>query len=331
MADWIFDQRWCAPHGIGRFATELQRRLAGFGPLQLGGSPTSPLDPLRLAVHLRRRRAGGYFTPGFNVPAWVRAPVVTTIHDLIHVHFARERTRFKQAYYRWVQRPVVRDSPLTLTVSQYSRREIADWYDVPETQVVCVGNGVSDEFTPNGTVYESPRPYVLYVGNCKPHKNVPALLRAMQVVCQVREVELLMVCSADQALRAQIDEQGLTDRVRTVSGVSDETLATYYRGATALVLPSHYEGFGLPLVEAMACGCPAMGANRTSIPEVIGDAGVLFDPDDVEDLAGRLMELLDDRPQREQLRQRGLERAKSFSWDKVAARVRSAIAPYIEA
>ncbi len=132
MSRFFFDHRWCGTHGIGRFATEVRKRLTGFTDLALSGSPTHPLDALRVAFSLKRSRAKAYLSPGFNVPAGARCPVIATIHDLIHVHFADERTRAKLAYYRYIQRPIVRRSPLTLTVSQYSRQQIIEWYGVPE-------------------------------------------------------------------------------------------------------------------------------------------------------------------------------------------------------
>lgn len=329
MYDWVFDQRWCAPHGIGRFAYELRCRLKGFRDLTLAGSPTAPWDPWRLRVHLRRCRADGYFSPGFNVPAWVRMPVITTIHDLIHIHFERECSRAKRAYYRLVQRPVVRDSPVTLTVSEFSRQQIIQWYEVPDSSVVCVGNGVSAEFTPHGEAHHAETPYVLYVGNSKPHKNLPTLIKAMSILVNQHDIDLVLVCRPDSMLRSEIQQHHFESRTTVVSGLSDLELARYYRGAMATVLPSHYEGFGLPLVEAMACGCPVIGADRTSIPEVIGEAGLLFDPNDAEQLSECLSQLVQTPELREQLRQRGFERSAQFTWDRVAEKARTALRPFM--
>lgn len=327
MSELYFDHRWCAPHGIGRFATEVRRRLQGFTDLPLGGSPTSPLDALRLAGCLRKAGCKGLFTPGFNVAAWSGCKIATTIHDLIHVHFADEASAVKLAYYRYVQRPVVRRSPVTLTVSEYSRQQIIDWYGVPESRVVVVGNGVSEEFSEQGDAHQSATPYFLYVGNAKPHKNVGSLLRAFAMVAAAGDVKLKLVTRPNATLRKQISEMAADSCVEFCPGLDDTTLATLYRGATGLVLPSHFEGFGLPLVEAMACGCPVIASNRTSIPEVLGNAGILFEPDDAEQLADAMKQMIQHQSLRETMIRRGLVRAREFRWDNVAGKVQAALAP----
>lgn len=325
MSNLFFDHRWCAPHGIGRFASELRRRLSGFADLPLGGSPTSPLDPLRLAAGLHQNGAAGLFSPGFNVPLRPPCPVVVTIHDLIHVHFAAESSRLKTAYYRYIQRPIVRRSPITLTVSEFSRQQIIDWYDVPEERVVSVGNGVSDAFKSEGSKVYSDQPYFLYVGNAKPHKNVGTLLAATALLRRVHDVRCKLITNATRRLREQIASFSLQDHVDVIGHVDDRVLAEYYRGAIGLVLPSRFEGFGLPLVEAMACGCPVIASNRTSIPEVVGSAGVLFDPDDCEALVASMSDLLEKQALRQRLISRGLERSQLYRWNTVASRVRIAL------
>jgi glycosyltransferase involved in cell wall biosynthesis len=326
MSNLFFDHRWCAPHGIGRFATEVRKRLTGFADLPLSGSPTSPLDALHLARGLRRAGAEGFFSPGFNVPLRSACPVVVTIHDLIHVHFAAERSPWKTAYYRLLQRPIVRQSPLTLTVSEYSRQQIVQWYDVPEDRVVCVGNGISDEFIPTGSSIDSEQPYFLYVGNVKPHKNVGALLTAFSRLNQTHDIRCKLVSPATRWLDGEIAKRHLQGAIDVVRDIDDKSLAEHYRGAVALVLPSHFEGFGLPLAEAMACGCPVVASNRTSIPEVVGPAGILFDPDDADSLSAAMSDVLGDPGLRERMIAQGLVRAQSFRWDAVAERIRVALA-----
>lgn len=330
MSELYFDDRWCAPHGIGRFATEVRQRICGFSDLPLSGSPTGPLDAYRLATFLKRRNAKGFFSPGFNVPAWARCNVVTTVHDLIHVHFARESTAFKRAYYRYVQRPIVRRSPVTLTVSEYSRQQIVQWYGVPESRVAVVGNGVSDEFVADGESLRSQRPYFLYVGNAKPHKNLETLMRAYAQVRREHDVELKLVTKPTESLRRQIEELSIGADVEFRTGLDDSALARYYRGAVGLVLPSHFEGFGLPLVEAMACGCPVIASNRTSIPEVVDRAGILFDPNDDEELAAAMQQVAGNPVRRESMIALGLNRAKDFRWSNVAAKVQAALKPIME-
>lgn len=335
MPNIFYDQRWCSQNGIGRFATELKARLEKkhsirLRDIELSHSPTHPLDAFRLSRFLNSKQASMFISPGFNVPIWSGCPVVATVHDLIHVQYAGEQSLAKSLYYRFVQRPVIRRSPVTLTVSEFSRRQIVDWYGVSESQVVSVGNGISDAFKPAGPKRVADQPYFVYVGNTKPHKNIPTLLDALQTLADTTHAKLLMVVKSDVWLQTQIEERGLLQRIELISGVDDETLAKFYRGAVATVLPSHFEGFGLPLVEAMACGCPVIGANVTSIPEVMGDAGVMFCPDNPSELADIMLDLLGNSQRRDQLRECGMARAKDFSWDQVAQRAHAAIATVIQ-
>lgn len=326
MSELYFDQRWCAAHGIGRFATEVRRRLTGFDDLPLSGSPTDPLDAWKLSAFLRRcKHPVTFFSPGFNVPVWPSCQVVATIHDLIHLHVATESSALKRAYYRFIHRPVIRRAPVTLTVSEYSRQQIIRWYGVPEERVAVVGNGVSEQFHQSGEVFQSSRPYFLYVGNSKPHKNVPGLIKAFGVVSGKHDVELKLVTRASKTLLQAVGRDASGDRVEFVQDIDDRALASLYRGAIALVMPSYHEGFGLPLVEAMACGCPVIGADRTAIPEVIGDAGVLVDPDEADQLVAAMEQSLMSLRLREQMIQAGLRRARDYRWSEVAKRVQTAL------
>lgn len=329
MSELYFDHRWCAPHGIGRFATEVRQRLVGFADLPIGGSPTSPIDACTLARWLGRSGAKTFFTPGFNVPAWSKCNIVTTVHDLIHVHFRDEASVLKTAYYRYVQRPVIRRSPVTLTVSEFSRQQIIQWYGVDEDRVVVVGNGVSEDFTAEGPAAANDRPYFFYVGNAKPHKNVNALLHAFSMLSRTEDVALKLVMKPNDDLLGRVADLSIANRVEFLTGLSDSQLAALYRGASALVLPSYFEGFGLPIVEAMACGCPVIGANRTSIPEVAGKAGLLFEPDDHEQLADAMKRMLGESQERDTLVAHGTERAKEFQWAHVASKVQAALDPLI--
>ncbi|QDT06018.1 D-inositol 3-phosphate glycosyltransferase [Rubripirellula lacrimiformis] len=323
MPGLYFDQRWCAQHGIGRFATETRKHLVGWNDLPINGYPTNATDAWRLGRCLRREKATLFFSPGFNVPAFAKCRVVCTIHDLIHVHYRDKQSKLKLAYYKHLQRPVVRRSPLTLTVSEFSRQQIIQWYGLRDSQVVCVGNGVSDEFTPDGPRLDTDQRFLLYVGNTRPHKNVDVLLRALSRIDS--DLSLTMVMKPNDSIRRRIQQLGLAQRVRFRTGLSDAELAMHYRAAVATVLPSYFEGFGLPLVEAMACGCPVMGADRTSIPEVMGSAGLLFDPDDEESLVEQITRIESPSSDRQSKVALGLRQASRFRWADVAYRIDNAL------
>jgi glycosyltransferase involved in cell wall biosynthesis len=169
--------------------------------------------------------------------------------------------------------------------------------------------------------YELPGRYLLFVGSLQPRKNLSGLMAAMERLNRRFPDLALAVCGAgDAAFRGEALSQG-NPRVRWLSYVPEEDLPGLYSGAEACVLPSWYEGFGLPLLEAMACGCPAAAACAGALPEVVGEAGVLFDPASPDDIAQKLAGLLTDAELREELHRRGLERAGQFSWQRSAALV----------
>jgi glycosyltransferase involved in cell wall biosynthesis len=294
-----YDPRWSGPHGIGRFSDEVIARLPGAQPLRVGARRLSVLDPLATTLAALRLRSGVYFTPGFNPPLRSSVPVVFCIHDLIHLRFPAESTPARRAYYRLVVGPAARRAFRVLTVSEYSRREILDWSGLPEERVQVAGNGVAAVFHPEGPRHQPGYPYFLHVGRRAAHKNVERLAAAHAASRCGREVRLLFTGDLD-----------------------DEQLAAHYRGAVALAFPSLYEGFGIPIVEAMACGTPVLTSNATAIPETAGEGNALVvDPLSVDSIAAGLDRMAEDSALRENLRQRGLVRAAAFSWDQVGKKV----------
>lgn len=320
----FFDDRWIGPHGIGRFAKEVASRC-GFEPLGLRGQHLDVLDPWRLRQALIRKRPRHFFSPGFNAPLGTPCSFSLTIHDLIHLETPEERSKAKRLYYRWVVQPALQHADVVFTVSQYSRLKIAEWSRVQLEKIVVAGNGVSDAFTPEGAAWKWPKPYLLYVGNQKPHKNVEGLIRGYAASQLAADVDLLVTGSLTESVEATIAQCGVIGKVKALGLIREADLPGLYRGAFALVMPSRYEGFGLPVVEAMASGLPVLSSDCTSLPEVGGDAVAYFSPDDTDSLVHGLDSLQDDAL-RLWLRQAGLERAKRFRWEEVAARVSGAIA-----
>lgn len=299
-----YDPRWSGPHGIGRFSDEVVARLPGARPLAIAGRKLALLDPLATTLAALRLGSGVYFTPGFNPPLRSPVPVVFCIHDLIHLRFAAESTPARRAYYATVVGPAARRAARVLTVSEFSRREILAWTRLPPERVTVVGNGVSAAFTPDGPRHAPGYPYFLFVGRRAPHKNVARLVAAHAASRCGREVRLLFADRLD-----------------------DQQLAAHYRGAVALAFPSLYEGFGIPIIEAMACGTPVLASDTTAMPETAGEGNALFvDPSRPEAIAAGLDRLFEDAGERSRLRQRGLARAAMFSWDRVGAAVAKVLA-----
>ncbi len=207
---------------------------------------------------------------------------------------------------------------LSSGVSEYSRREIASWAGMDEQRVINVGNGVGDPFSVDGPRHEPGYPYLLYVGSHKPHKNLPRLLRAYAISGICQDVRLVMTGIPSRELSVIVDESRLSGSVSFVGTANNEALAQLYRGALGFVFPSLYEGFGLPPLEAMACGAPVLTSNVCSLPEVVGDAGILVNPMNVEEIAVGIRTLVEDSDTRAKLRENGLLRATRFSWTETA-------------
>lgn len=319
----LVDSRWVGPHGIGRFARETISCLPDAERINSRVSPLLGLfDPIWMSIQIARRRPRVYFSPGFNPPLWCSVPFVFTIHDLIHLRFPEESSFLKRQYYEHIVLRGTHRAARVLTVSEFSKQEILEWAGIPEDRVVVVGNGVGGEFVPVGRVHAPGFPYILYVGNQKPHKNIPRLLEAFAQSGLANDIKLLMTGSATPSVSELIARLRLDDAVRFLGEVGDDDLSAYYRGALGVVLVSLLEGFGLPPLEAMACGTPVLVSNISSMPEVVGDAGLKVDPYDIEAISAGMKDLVSDDGLRADLRAKGLVRARQFSWERTAATVR---------
>lgn len=321
----LIDDRWFGDHGIGRFAREVKMRL-GLRSLGAGGHPWSPFDPLRLSLAmLGLPRNACVFSPGYNAPIFLFRPFVFTIHDLNHLDRIENTSILKRLYYRLVIRRACRYAFRVLTVSEFSRRRIIDWAGVNPERVVNVGNGVDDAFNPRVVPYAFPHRYLLCVGSRKTHKNESRLLEAFARAQIDQDIHLVLTGNADDQAKRLCERLALTGRTHFLGRVAEAELPSLYRGAVALLFPSLYEGFGLPVIEAMACGTPVLTANTTALPEIAGNAALLVDPVSIEEIAAGIERLCHDSQLCEQYRQEGLVRARLFSWDEVASKVEAVL------
>lgn len=256
------------------------------------------------------------------------APQVTVVHDLLPLFFPAEYPR-QQYYFRFLVPRVLRGSRLVVADSESTRRSIVQSFRLSPEKVRVIYPGYdpsvffADGFDPFPDV--SSEPYLLYVGNLLPHKNLRRLLDALAILRRRQRCRLVIRGEGRpayaRALRERVETLGLSDAVTFLGYTSERTLREHYSGAACLVLPSLGEGFGLPVLEAMACGTPVVAANASSLPEVVGDAALLVDPHDAVGLADAIYQVLTDRDLREDLRHRGLRRAGLFTWRRTAGEV----------
>jgi glycosyltransferase involved in cell wall biosynthesis len=309
------DQRWMGNHGIGRFARNV---LAGLSylPVPLCSHPAAPLDSWRLARALRSATAHDiFFSPGYNTPLFFTSQLVFTIHDLSHVYCPENSSRLIRLYYGTLLKHACRTAFKILTVSDFTRAQIAEWSGVPLNKVFNVRCGVDSMYCPEGEHYGLPFPYLLCVSNRKLHKNEFRMVEAFATAQIDDQVHLVFTGPPALSLVNFIDKHGVSDRVDFLGDVREQRLPSLYRGAHALLFASLYEGFGLPILEAMACGTPVITSDRTAMPETAESAALLVDPTCTEQIANAISQLMHDSSLHGRLRQKGLVRASQFSWD----------------
>jgi glycosyltransferase involved in cell wall biosynthesis len=316
------DQRWIGNHGIGRFARHVLQTL-DYTPVPLKSNPAASLDSWRLSRALAKLNGqDAFFSPGYNTPLFLRSPFVFTIHDLSHVYCPENSGPMIQLYYATILKRACRNAANILTVSEFTRRQIMEWAGVPEEKVFNVGCGVEADYRSGPETYGLPFPYLLCVSNRKKHKNEFGVVEAFAKARLNASIRLVFTGEAESALMQWITRHQVWNRVVFLGTIPETKLPSLYRGATALVFPSLYEGFGLPVLESMACGTPVVTSNITAMPETAGDAALLVDPKCIDDIARAIERIVEDEDLREALRRRGFARAARFSWSATCARVR---------
>lgn len=311
---------------------------ANFRPVVEPSPPYSLMEQVRIPIALRRERIDLFHAPHYVLPPLIHCRSVVTIHDIIHLLFPQYLPgRLAHAYARASLWGAARRSDRILTVSETSKLDILRRFRVPADKITVVYNAIddrllaepsADEFARVRERYQLNHPFALYVGNIKPHKNLERLIEAFDRLRHEAGFEALRLLiigdqiSKYQSLRRAVHRYKLHKQVRFFGFVPLETLAVLYRLASVFVFPSLYEGFGLPPVEAMACGLPVVTSNVSSLPEVVGDAAVLVDPYSPDSIAEGMRAALTDEGLRATLRERGLARAREFSWVQSVGRIR---------
>ena len=338
-------------HQLGRrqtgnetYVRELLRGLRGRDDLELiaaveaGQRPTDVLAP---PVRLRRVPSNGFARLAamaliarqehpdvvhavYFLPPATGRPTVLTVHDISFERFPEFFSRRALLRDRLLIRASAGAASRVVTVSETSRRDLVELYGLPEDRVVAIPNGVSPRFRPADgaawTPYDGDRPLrVLALGTLQPRKNLVRLMDALAIVGRELRVQLRVVGPDGHQAAAIRNRLSMSVETEIVGWLDDAALADEFRRADVFAYPSIYEGFGLPVVEAMASGTPVVTSTGGSLPEVAGDAALLVDPYDVAALAAAIRRIAEDGPGAAALRARGLARAATFTWERSAA------------
>ncbi len=280
-----------------------------------------------LPLRLRADGASLVFSPlpeGMLLPS---VPQVIVVHDVLPLRFPEEYPR-QQYYFRYFVPRILRKARAIVADSEHTKRDILSFYGIEADKIHVVPAGYDNRRYRMGIDVEGVKrkydltSYFLYVGNLLPHKNIQRLLQAFARLAPACPHKLVIAGTKDPryfpALEAEVGVLGLQSRVLFLDYVMSDDLPSLYAGATAFVFPSLYEGFGLPPLEAMACGTPVIASNVSSLPEVVGDAALLVGPHDVDGLSKAMLRVMTEEGLSEEMRRKGLERAKEFSWEATA-------------
>ncbi len=299
-------------------------------------------DLWAMSREVLRHKIDVFFFPAVYsyFPIFNRTKIIVTIHDVIADHnpklvFPNAKLKF---FWKLKQNAAIRQANLILTVSEHSKEQIKEYFKLPESRLRVVSEAArpifkvlpKDEKMSETLARYDLKPderFLLYVGGISPHKNLDTLIKAFDEISKKHlNIKLVLVgdykddpfFSAYPSLKKQITESNLDSKIVFTGFVPDEDLAHLYNAAQLLVFPSLEEGFGLPAIEAMACGTPVAASNCSSLPEVLGTVGHFFDPRNSQNMAESIREILDNDALRNAMKKAGLERARQFTWGKSA-------------
>ena len=312
-------------------ADEQKIRQSHRGTVVVNNSPKYSVSELfTLAAQANGCGVDLFHEPHYTLPFGVKGRKVVTIFDLIHLQFPRYFSVVQRTYAYAMIRHACSAADAVLVGSEFTKGELLRRFPVPEKKIHVTPLGVSRTFGAGVDQLKMVdfweargihQPVILYVGSLKPHKNLPVLFDAMVGVRKEMDARIVLVGERlDQypQLLAHARRRGIEDAVVSVGRLKEEELVMAYQSAGIVVLPSLCEGFGFPIVEGNASRTPVIGARAGSIPEVMGDAGLLFDPSDPEDLARAILRTLKDVTLRQALIEKGVRNVERFSWDQCA-------------
>jgi len=313
----------------------------------LKAAPALIWDQWHLPMALKANHIDLFYSPYYKVPLSTKIPVVNQILDLMYLVFPAYRRNIGtlgRVYYDTFGKAFAGKSISIITDSEHARGDIIRIWRVKPEKIAVIPLGVAGRYVPvNDEALLShvrqrlglPSQYILYLGNFKPHKNVVSLIRAFKrIEKRFSEYKLILAGPLDSngvELQALVSKEGLQDRVVFTDTIREEDYPEALLSmADLFVFPTLYEGFGLPPLEAMACGTPVITSNLTAVPEVIGEAGVMVNPLDVDELSQAIAGLLEDPDKRARYSRQGLDRAKMFSEEKTTGKIYQHIVSLLE-
>jgi glycosyltransferase involved in cell wall biosynthesis len=276
------------------------------------------------------------------IPRGLGCPYILTVHDLLeHMYGSRDASSLRRSLYFYLTRRALRKAARVIAVSQFTKNEIEKLLAVPDARIEVVYNAIDERFLHGHATaadreliaqrYQVNHPFILYAGAIRPHKNVVRIIEAfsslkseLQKEQQFPDLKLIIIgddLSSHPRLRRTVVRSGVQNDVRFLGFVPIEVLRIFYDVAKIFVFPSLYEGFGLPPLEAMAHGTPVVASNTSSLPEVVGNAALLVNPENVFEIRRGLQRALLDPVLRERMKQRGYEQAQRFSWTSSVSRI----------
>ncbi len=299
----------------------------------VSSSPFSLKQQWRIPLLLKRLRSGEpnlYHSPYYVMPYRTGQPTVLTFYDTIPLRYPQSIPMKGRLFYRLATTLALRAASRVVTISEAARSDLTRSFRVPLSCVTITPLAAGSHFRPQSNAevdrtrnkFGLPTHFILYVGINKPHKNLPALIDAYAQLSAHNAPPLVIAGAWDQRYpqpRQRSEHHQLGDAVRFLGPVNEADLPALYSASTMFVFPSLYEGFGLPVLEAMACGTPVACSNASSLTEVSGEAARLFNPHSVTEIKDAIADLLEDAPQRARRSEQGLAQAHSFSWQATAA------------
>lgn len=285
----------------------------------------------QMSRNLKKEKVNVFHSVSYGVVRSKKVKIVSTIHDLTPFVLNLDYHKDSLKAIRKGFDKILSSSERIITVSDNTKKDLASFFSIKEDRIMVTHLGVDDRFTrlnddilsrKTAARYGLPKKFILYVGNLGAHKNIFQLINAYSILAR-KGVEHKLVLAGSKGTAANkadelIKALSLEKKVLMTGYINDEDLPAVYNLADVFVFPSLYEGFGLPVLEAMACGVPVAASNVSSIPEVAGDAAMLFDPNDPKDISSKIDKIIRDDALRNKLIIKGLERAKRFTWEDTA-------------